>query len=235
MSAPSVSIVVLAYNEAENLGPVLGELREWLQAHEPQAEVVFVDDGSQDATLDSARAALAGFRAKFLRHEKNRGIGAALKTGVKVCESPWVTFLPADGQIEPGAIGALLAAARGANADLVLSTYDHRDDGLDRKLLSFGMRALIYLVHGVKLQCEGPYLFRRSIFVPEELPPDSFFLNFEFPIRTLAKGLRTRNVVIQCRPRRAGVSKSTGLGRIGGVAKDLIDLRLRRLKEQLRS
>ncbi|HEX7476675.1 MAG TPA: glycosyltransferase family 2 protein, partial [Polyangiales bacterium] len=170
MSLPSVSIVVFAYNEAENLGPVLGELREWLQAHQPQAEVVFVDDGSQDATLDSAKAALAGFRAKFLRHEKNRGIGAALKTGVKVCESPWVTFLPADGQIEPAAIGTLLTAARSANADLVLSTYDHRDDGLDRKLLSFGMRALIYLVHGVKLQCEGPYLFRSSIFVPEELP-----------------------------------------------------------------
>jgi glycosyltransferase involved in cell wall biosynthesis len=226
-----LSIIIFAYNEAENITPVLGELRDWLTRYEPDFELVFVDDGSSDATLQTARTALAGARAKFLRHEKNRGIGAALKTGVRACEAPWVTFLPADGQIAPGAIATLRAAASDERVDVVMSTYVARDDGFHRKLLSFGVRALIFAVHGVRMRSDGPYLFRRALFVPEQLVPDTFFLNFEFPIRVLAASRPTRNVEIECRPRRAGSSKSTGWKRIAGVAQDLVDLRLRRLRE----
>jgi dolichol-phosphate mannosyltransferase len=230
--APSVSIIVFAYNEAENIAPVLGELRDWLARYEPDAEIVFVDDGSSDRTLDQARAALAGSRAKFLRHERNSGIGAALKTGVRACEAPWVTFLPADGQIAPRAIATLRTAASDNRVDVVMSTYEARDDGLHRKLLSFGVRALIRGVHGVRMRSDGPYLFRRELFVPEELPSDTFFLNFEFPIRVLAARRPTRNVVIECLPRRAGSSKSIGWKRIAGVARELVDLRVRRLRDR---
>jgi glycosyltransferase involved in cell wall biosynthesis len=232
IAAPSLSIIVFAYNEAENVSAVLGELRDWLAQKEPSAEIVFVDDGSADATLETARAALSGVRAKFLRHERNRGIGAALKTGVRACEAPWITFMPADGQIDPRAIATLRAAASGERVDVVMSTYAARDDGLHRTLLSFGVRALIFAVHGVRMRSDGPYLFRRELFVPEQLVPDTFFLNFEFPIRVLAARRPTSNVVIDCRPRRAGASKSTGWKRISGVARDLIDLRVRRFRER---
>ena len=225
-----LAIIVFAYNEQENIAAVLGELCAWLDAHEPDHEIVFVDDGSKDSTLEAARAALRGRRASLLRHEQNRGIGAALKTGVAATTARWCTFLPADGQIEPDAIGTLREAARTSDAEVVLSVYDHRNDGLDRKVLSFGVRALITLVHGVRLQCDGPYLFKRGLFDPEQLKPDTFFLNFEFPIRVLAAGIPTGTVTIKCRPRRAGVSKSTGLARVWGVAKDLVDLRMRRLR-----
>jgi dolichol-phosphate mannosyltransferase len=225
-----LAIIVFALNEQENIGSVLGELCAWLDAHERDWEIVFVDDGSRDGTSEAAEKALRGRRATFLRHEENRGIGAALKTGVAATEARWVTFMPADGQIEPEAIGTLRDAARPGDVDVVLSVYDHRNDGLDRKVLSFGVRALITLVHGVRLRSDGPYLFRRSLFDPAQLAPDTFFLNFEFPIRVLSAGLPTRTVTIRCRPRLAGVSKSTGLKRVWGVAKDLVDLRVRRLR-----
>jgi dolichol-phosphate mannosyltransferase len=233
--APSLSVIVFAFNEAENIAPVLGELRAWLDEHAQDAELIFVDDGSRDDTLGAARAALAGARVKLTRHERNRGIGAAIKTGVALCEAPWVTFLPADGQIEPAAIGTLREAAAREHADLVFSTYADRDDGLHRKLLSFGVRAITLAVHGVWMACDGPYLFRRELFIPEQLPPDTFFLNFEFPIRMLAAQKQIAHVVIRCRRRRAGASKSTGLRRIAGVARDLIDLRIRRARERLSS
>jgi dolichol-phosphate mannosyltransferase len=229
MPTPSVSIIVFAFNEADNVEPVLGELRRWLQTHEPGAEIVFVDDGSRDATSEAAGRALQGMPHALLRHDRNRGIGAALKTGVRACTAEWVTFMPADGQIEPAAVGTLLSAARsGSGIDLVLSTYADRDDGLHRKVLSLGVRALVFAVHGVNLKSDGPYLFRRAHFVPEQLPPDTFFLNYEFPIRMLAGGRKAARVVIHCRRRLAGVSKSTGLKRIVGVARDLVDLRVRR-------
>jgi glycosyltransferase involved in cell wall biosynthesis len=233
MSGPDLSIIIFAFNEEANIAPVLLELRQWLSANEPSAEIVFVDDGSSDDTSAEAAKALSGTPHQLLRHETNRGIGAALKTGVRSAEGAWVTFLPADGQIAPDAIGTLRAAARREQADVVFSVYDHRNDGLHRKVLSAGVRALILLVHGVRMQSDGPYLFRHSLFDADQLVPDTFFLNFEFPIRMLGAGVPATVVTIDCRPRRSGHSKSTGIKRIYGVAQDLLELRARRVKESL--
>jgi glycosyltransferase involved in cell wall biosynthesis len=156
-------------------------------------------------------------------------MGAGLKTGVAHARSTWITFLPADGQIPPDAIGILRAAA-GPDVDVVLSVYDHRDDGLHRKVLSFGVRSLIFAVHGVRLKSDGPYLFRRRLFLPSELPPDTFFLNFEFPIRVLGAGLSVRTVTIPCRPRRSGRSKTAAARTVLYVARDLVELRRRTLR-----
>jgi glycosyltransferase involved in cell wall biosynthesis len=229
-TAPDLSLVVFAYNEAENIAPVLRELADWLDAHEPNSEIVFVDDGSSDETSERAREALHGRRARVLRHATNRGIGAALKSGVRASSAPWVTFMPADGQIEPAAIATLRSAAADGAVDVVFSVYDDRRDGLDRKLLSLAVRALIAVVHQVVMRSDGPYLFRRPLFDPEQLQPDTFFLNFEFPIRVVSAGLPYRTVTIRCRPRRAGSSKSAQLGRIVGVARDLVGLRARRFR-----
>jgi dolichol-phosphate mannosyltransferase len=234
MSDPDLSVIVFAFNEEANIVPVLQELRTWLEEHEPSAEIVFVDDGSSDGTSSEAAKALDGAPHQLLRHDDNRGIGAALKTGVRAAKGRWVTFLPADGQIAPDAIGTLRAAAADRGADVVFSVYDHRDDGLHRKILSAGVRGLILLVHGVRMTSDGPYLFRHDLFDPERLVPDSFFLNFEFPIRMLGASVTTTVVTIDCRPRRSGHSKSTGIKRIVGVAHDLLDLRVRRTREALR-
>jgi dolichol-phosphate mannosyltransferase len=231
MSSPDLSVIIFAFNEEANIAPVLTELRQWLCAHEPSAEIVFVDDGSFDETSAEAAKALSGTPHQLRRHDTNRGIGAALKTGVRAAKGAWVTFLPADGQIAPDAIGTLRDAATSEQAEVVFSVYDHRDDGLHRKILSAGVRALIRVIHGVRMQSDGPYLFRRSHFDADQLVPDTFFLNFEFPIRMLGAEVPVTVVTIECRPRRSGHSKSTGLKRIYGVAQDLLELRVRRVKE----
>ena len=231
MSTPDLSVIIFAFNEEANIAPVLTELRHWLSANEPSAEIVFVDDGSADGTSSEAADALSGTPHQLLRHESNRGIGAALKTGVRAARGEWITFLPADGQIAPDAIGTLRAAAAQERAEVVFSMYDHRDDGLHRKVLSAGVRALILMIHGVRMQSDGPYLFRHSHFDADQLVPDTFFLNFEFPIRVLGAEVPATVVTIECRPRRSGHSKSTGLRRIYGVAQDLLELRVRRAKE----
>jgi dolichol-phosphate mannosyltransferase len=231
MSSPDLSVIIFAFNEEANIAPVLAELRQWLRANEPSAEIVFVDDGSADGTSAEAAKALAGTPHQLRRHDTNRGIGAALKTGVRTAKGAWVTFLPADGQIAPAAIGTLRDAATREQAEVVFSVYDHRDDGLHRKILSAGVRALIRVIHGVRMRSDGPYLFRRSHFDADQLAPDTFFLNFEFPIRMLGAEVPAAVVTIECRPRRSGHSKSTGLKRIYGVAQDLLELRVRRVRE----
>lgn len=224
-----LSVVVFAYNEAENVPAVLGEIAAW--ARDRGAEVVFVDDGSADETLAAARATLAGTPgAQALGLGANRGIGGALKAGVASATRPWVTFLPCDGQIAPGELDALIARADEGDVDVVFSVYRDRDDGALRKALSAGVRGLIRAVHGVSMRSDGPYLFKRGLFSPRELAPDSFFLNFEFPIRAAQRGTASAVVTISCAPRRAGRSKSAGLRTVGIVARDLVGLKLRQLR-----
>jgi hypothetical protein len=110
--------------------------------------------------------------------------------------------------------------------------YRARDDGLHRTVLSAGVRALIRGVHGVAMRSDGPYLFARELFDPDVLVPDTFFLNFEFPIRMLRAGVASATVTIECVPRLTGVSKSTGLRRVAGVARELFGLKVRMLRER---
>lgn len=223
-----LSLVVFAFDEEANVPTVLPEILAWLRGRGAPFELLFVDDGSRDGTRAAAEGVLAGEpSARVLAHERNRGIGAALKTGVRAATQPWVTFLPCDGQIPVADLALLCDAAARDGVPLVFSVYEARDDGLHRTLLSAGVRGLITALFGVRLRSDGPYLFRRGLFDADLLVPDTFFLNFEFPIRAVRDGARFATVQIRCVPRRAGASKSTGLKRIAGVARDLVGLRLR--------
>ncbi len=230
-----LSIIVLAYNEADNVPVTMVDLRDWIR-NQPETqdnpnaiEVIFVDDGSDDDTANEARAALNGISFTVVRHEANRGMGAGIKSGTLRARGERVTFMPADGQIPTEAIRTLLDAAD-SDTDIVFSVYDRRDDGLDRKLLSLGVRTLILLVHGVRMQSDGPYLFRRKLLDPAQLESDTFFLNFEFPIRALSAGLRTKVVTVECRPRYAGSSKTANARKVWGVGRELLALRWRNLR-----
>lgn len=227
-----LSVIVLAYNEEDAAPDTTRELREWLERQRFRWEIVFVDDGCTDETVPRTAEVLRGAPHVIVRHERNRGMGAGLKSGSQAARGEWVTFLPADGQVPPEAVGLLFEARH--DVDLVLSVYARRDDGLYRKVLSNGVRALILAVHGVRLRSEGPYLFRRRLLDPRQLEPDTFFLNFELPIRALAAGLPHRTVVVPCLPRRAGVSKSSSARTVVAVGRDLLRLRARRLRSTLR-
>jgi dolichol-phosphate mannosyltransferase len=221
---PEVSVIVFAYDEAESVASMLSELSRFLEQAPFTSEIVFVDDGSTDATAEIARRVLPD--AIHVRHLNNRGMGAALKSGVLACEGERITFLPADGQIPPETIAALHAASR--DRDAAFSVYgSRRNDGVRRKLLSFAVRAMIAAAHGVRIRSDGPYMIRRELFDPAQLEADSFFLNFEVPIRAAAAKLRVAVVESDCRPRAHGHSKSANLRTIARVARDLIGLRLR--------
>jgi glycosyltransferase involved in cell wall biosynthesis len=227
-----LSVVVFAYNEETNVPLVLPAIHAWLRGRGAPYELIFVDDGSTDATAERARQVLAGDAACcVVSHPRNGGIGAALKTGYRHATLPWFSFLPCDGQIPCTELDALCRAAESACVPVVFSVYRNRDDGLMRKVLSQGVRALIYAVHGVVMRSDGPYLVARELFHPELLQSDTFFLNFEFPIRMLREQKPYRVVTIECQQRLSGRSKSTGWKRIAGVARDLVHLKLRLARE----
>ncbi len=108
--------IVPAYNEARNIGRVISDLF----SHGLQ-NIVVVDDGSSDNTVAEAQAA----GAIVLKHEVNRGQGAALQTGNEYAlanDASLVVHFDADGQFNPADIAEALTVMKDKNADVLLGS-----------------------------------------------------------------------------------------------------------------
>jgi glycosyltransferase involved in cell wall biosynthesis len=240
MRWPSLSVVIYAYNEADNVGPTAHETAEWLATVVEDWEIVLVDDGSSDDTAAHAAAAAEQLNATHAapvrgtarvvvhRNRPNRGIGGALKTGFGAARCDWITMLPADGQIAAAELGKLLDVVIGdPRIELVTCHFPDRfeqADGLDRKLLSEGLKAVMWTATGVRRRFDGIYLLPRARYADVDVRSESFFFNFELPIRLLRLGIRDGDAALQVRPRRSGASKVRNLRTIRRVAKELIKL-----------
>lgn len=96
--APELSMVIPAYNEAGRIKPLLESLSAYLATPQgPEAEVIIVDDGSEDNTWNVVDEWIASRPTmRCLRHPRNRGKGAALRTGLLNARGRLLLFLDAD-------------------------------------------------------------------------------------------------------------------------------------------
>lgn len=90
-----ISVVIPAYNEAERLGSTLERAVDYLSRRGLSYEVLVVDDGSRDLTMEVAEG-FAGRGVRVIRHERNRGKGAAIRTGVAATRGAEVLLSDAD-------------------------------------------------------------------------------------------------------------------------------------------
>ncbi len=111
-----VTFVVPAYDEERRLGSSLQRLIEFCAGQPYESELIIVDDGSSDRTPAIAREAAGGLPAnvsvRLLQHERNRGKGAAVRTGALVATGDDVFYLDADLATPPEEIPKLLDALR---------------------------------------------------------------------------------------------------------------------------
>src|SRR5471032_95535 len=109
-----LAIVIPVRNEAENIAPLVAEIRAALDGALAY-EIVYVDDGSSDATAAVIADLAAGFPAlRLIRHDKTCGQSAAIRSGVKAARAAWIATLDGDGQNDPADIPRLWAMARAA-------------------------------------------------------------------------------------------------------------------------
>jgi len=107
----SVSVVLPAKNESDGLASVIPALRALL----PDAQIIVVDDGSDDATSQVSR----DLGAEVVRHPYSKGNGAAVKSGARAANGDLIVFMDADGQHVPQEIGKLIDQIE-AGYDLVV-------------------------------------------------------------------------------------------------------------------
>ncbi len=206
-----LSVVVPVLNEVDNVEPLVREIGAALDGNLPY-EIVYVDDGSTDGTLErlaELQQRLSPGRLRVLRHERNFGQSAALHSGVEAARAPWIATLDGDGQNDPADIPKLLAVRDDPEAPaglcLVSSIRQKRRDSWLRRVSSRvanGVRQR--LLHDRTTDTgSGLKLFSRQAFL--ELP--YFDHMHRFIPALIQRGGEMATVEVSHRPRRHGKSK----------------------------
>jgi glycosyltransferase involved in cell wall biosynthesis len=206
----SLTIIIPAFNEERSIVNVLAEIRESaLGAH---ARIVVVDDGSTDRT-----AAVAGDHgAVVLRHPRNIGYGAALKTGIRHAETTFIATMDGDGQHSADALVALWDGR--ANTDMIVGARSglrhSRPWRMPGKWLISAMAAYL---SGQKIPDlnSGLRLYRRDVLTRYlHLCPLGFSFTTTITLALLIRGWRVEFLPIAIRRRQDGrstVNVATGL------------------------
>lgn len=200
-----ISIIVAAYNEGGSIAAVLEELKESL----PQCETVVVDDGSSDDTFAVARGI---FPNSTLRHNFNRGQGAALKTGIRHATGDFVILVDGDGQHPLEAIRAVVARVlEDPSLDAVFTERDNLySSGNLRSIGKFVINRVVHSLTGQKIRdvnC-GLRAFRRKKIVPFLFQfPDAFSFSTTSTVLGYMENFRIGWVRISMAKRQSGTSQ----------------------------
>jgi glycosyltransferase involved in cell wall biosynthesis len=216
---PSLTLVLLAYNEQASLDRVLDEAVGYAGARLADWEIVVVDDGSRDRTPTIAAARSRDEpRIRVVTHPENRGMGAGMASGIAAARMEYLVFLPADGQTPVDAIDRMLPLLD--RADVVVTTYDNRRYSPVRVLLSAGLRGYMRVLAGIRFELQGLYLFpvAPAQAIAGDIRAQTFFYSFELIDRGIQRGLTVAATTMRYLPRAAGGSKVANLRRIRAVA-----------------
>jgi glycosyltransferase involved in cell wall biosynthesis len=206
----SLTIIIPAYNEASALAGVLQSLQSAGALDDGHAKIIVVDDGSSDET-----AAVADQHgATVVRHARNLGYGAALKTGIKRAETPFVATMDADGQHTVEALASLWA--RRDDADMVVGARSGLHAPLWRMPGKWCLGAMARYLSRQSIPDlnSGLRVYRREVLNRYlHLCPSGFSLTTTITLALLSRGWRVVYVPITVRPRtgRSTVTIVTGL------------------------
>jgi glycosyltransferase involved in cell wall biosynthesis len=160
----SLSIVLPAYNEEENVASAVEKVSAVAQGLGIDYEITLVNDGSTDRTGEIGHELaqrVPNFR--LVEHYPNRGYGGSLKAGFAAATKKWIAFVPADNQFDFGEIDLLLGKI--GEADIVSGHRTNRQDSFTRKFNACGWNLVVRLLFGYlchDIDC-GFKLFRREI------------------------------------------------------------------------
>ncbi len=203
---PAVSVVVPVRNEAGNVAPLVAEIEAALAGR--SFEIVYINDGSTDATEAELLALMAGRpHLRQIRHAKSCGQSAAIRSGVQNARAPTVATLDGDGQNDPGFIPILVNALEGGGPKLGLvagQRVGRKASGFKRmqSRIANAVRASV-LKDGTRDTGCGLKAFRRDLFLA--LPYFDGLHRF-LPALVRREGFEIGYVDVVDRPRRHGVS-----------------------------
>ena len=225
---PGISIVLPCHDEEANVAAAVRMACRAGRMYAQAYEVIVVDDGSRDATNAVATRLAAGDpHVHVVAHPRNRGYGAALRTGIEAAQQPWVLLTDADLQFDLVDLAGFVPLA--ADHDLIAGYRMKRNDPRRRRLAAAAWNRLVSVVLGFRVRdvdCAFK-LIRRELLEELELTSSGAAISAELLARSRARGARICEHGVRHLPRNAG--RQSGL-RPRVVVRAFAELlRLRRL------
>lgn len=219
----ALSVVIPVFNEQENIAALAVKLREALADFAAPLEILFVDDGSTDTTLEELRRAeRADPRIRIVRLRKNAGQSAAMEAGFRFSRGASVVTLDGDLQNDPADILAL--AEKLGDYDVVCGVRVNRQDTWLKRVSS-------RIANGVRNWATGDDIIDTGCtlkaFRGDRVRRLKLYKGMHRFLPTLLKmqGCRVVQVPVRHHPRRAGQSKYGTMGRMFKGIEDLFAVR----------
>lgn len=219
-----LSVVIPLLNEEENIPILYQELREVLVTLEEDYEIVFIDDGSTDRSLELLRdLQRQDGHVVVVSFRKNFGQTAAMAAGFDYARGEVIITMDADLQNDPRDIPLLLAQIKAGNDVVTGWRYDRKDAFINRRLPSIIANKIISKTTGVNLHDYGCTLkaFRREVIKCVKLYGE---MHRFIPAIASGMGIDFTEVKVNHRPRRFGSSKY-GISRTIRVILDLMTVK----------
>ncbi|WP_438482293.1 glycosyltransferase family 2 protein [Oleiharenicola lentus] len=202
---PTYSVVVPFYNEEGAAGPLLAEVKTVMEKIGAPYEVLAIDDGSLDRTVEQLSLAARNWPAcRVISMERNQGQAAALLRGFAESRGAWIITMDGDGQNAPGDIPSLIAVS--GHFDMVVGIRATRRDTWLRRAMSRVANTVRGSMLGDYLKDSGCALkiFRRE--VAASFWPIRSLYSF-MPAFAVAGGFCITEIAVEHRERRTGISK----------------------------
>jgi glycosyltransferase involved in cell wall biosynthesis len=231
---PSISLVMPAYNEADNIEPMVAEATPALEANADSHEIIVVDDGSADETAAVTRRVMESYpNVRLVEHPVNKGFGAAVFSGFTSAEKDWIFYTDADRQFVLSEVERFVPHMD--EADLIAGYRAPRQDPFMRVFYGKGWSALCTLMFGYTVRdvdC-GFKLFRREII--ESLAPQiasrGATFSIEWLVRAKRAGYRFVELPVTHQPRVAGSQTGANIDVIVRAFRELVQVRLQLWRE----
>jgi dolichol-phosphate mannosyltransferase len=214
MNRSSLSIILLAYNEAGNLQGAVKDVQAAATVLDDY-EIIVVDDGSTDGTgVAAERIAAHNPDMRVLHHTENGGLRAGYETGLAAARMERVVWLPADREMAPSSIQAIIDAV--GTADIV-SIYHGNPSARAwfRRALTWISTTEMNLLFGHRLRYfQGTNVYPTDLARSLPRTEAGFFVMAEMYLAALDHGLSVVEVPITHQERTYGTSSAVGWGRI---------------------
>jgi len=222
----SLSVFFPAYNEQDIIAKTVNDAARAITQFADDFEIIVVDDGSADNTAAIVEALTQHEpRLRLVRHERNRGYGAALRTGFASARKDLIFFSDADGQFDLQELPGLLALLN--RAPVVLGYRIRRSDPPHRLFIAKVYNLIVRAVFGLRVRdIDCAYkLFRREVLEPVSLESNGAFISSELLIKLKRRETPMIERGVHHYPRTTGASKGATVGVILRTIRDIIRLR----------
>ena len=207
----TISFVFPAFNEEENLRRFPSEVFPVFDRLNVPYEIVIVDDGSSDRTAEIAAG--LGERVKLAKHPQNKGLGAAVRTGIQVAQGDLVITMDSDLTFAPSDVSVLLERYEKGDVDIVSGSPKLAGYGADipsYRLFIAKCASIVYsILFGGKLTTVTPIfrLYQKKDLNDLRLESTGFDINAEILFQLMQNGKRVAEVPTALTQRIHGESK----------------------------